>query len=179
MARVPYMEKENVTGEAKALYDTFEQQFKVTQVPNVVKALSNSPTLAARVFPLANYFMNESSISPRRRELAVLILMKRLNCEYGFVRHIDIAQRVGLTKEQIDNVGSYRTSSLFTDEDKLVLRYAEELTQKAQVDDDLYRQVQERLGQKEVIELTAATAFWNMMARNLNTLQVELEPAGR
>jgi len=60
-----------------------------------------------------------------------------------------------------------------------VLRYAEELTQKAQVDDDLYRQVQERLGQKEVIELTAATAFWNMMARNLNALQVELEPASR
>jgi uncharacterized peroxidase-related enzyme len=179
MARVPYMEKENVTGEAKALYETFEKQFKVTQVPNVVKALSNSPTLAARVFPLANYFMNESSLSPRRRELAVLILMKRLNCEYGFVRHIDIAERVGLTKEQIDNVGSYATSSLFTDEDKLVLRYAEELTQKAQVDDDLYRQVQERLGQKEVLELTAATAFWNMMARNLNALQVELEPAGR
>jgi alkylhydroperoxidase family enzyme len=38
--------------------------------------------------------------------------------------------------------------------------------------------VQERLGQKEVIELTAATAFWNMMARNLNALQVELEPGG-
>ena len=29
------------------------------------------------------------------------------------------------------------------------------------------------------IELTAATSFWNMMARNLNALQVELEPWGR
>jgi hypothetical protein len=26
-----------------------------------------------------------------------------------------------------------------------------------------------------VLELTAATAFWNMMARNLNALQVGLE----
>jgi uncharacterized peroxidase-related enzyme len=179
MARVPYVEKEAVSGEARALYDSFEKQFKVARVPNVVKALSNSPTLAAKVFPLANYFMNESSLSPRQRELAVLILMKRLNCEYGFVRHIDIALREGLTREQIDNVGSYSTSPLFSEEDKLILRYAEDLTQKAKVDDDLYRQVQERIGQKNVLELTAATAFWNMMARNLNALQVELEPDGR
>src|SRR5215470_4368451 len=104
MARVPYLEKEAVTGEARALYDSFEKQFKVSQVPNVVKALSNSPGLAAKVFPLANYFMNESSLNPRHRELAVLILMKRLNSEYGFGRHIDIGLRVGLTKEQIDNI---------------------------------------------------------------------------
>jgi alkylhydroperoxidase family enzyme len=176
MARIPYVEKDAVTGEAKALYDAFEKQFKVSQVPNVVKALSNSPKLAGKVFPLANYFMNESSLSPRLRELAVLILMKRLDCEYGFVRHIDIALRVGLTREQIDNIGSYPTSPLFTDEDKLILRYADDLTQKARIDDDLFRQVKERIGQQDVLELTAATSFWNMMARNLNALQVELEP---
>jgi alkylhydroperoxidase family enzyme len=170
------VEKDAVTGEAKALYDAFEKQFKVSQVPNVVKALSNSPKLAGKVFPLANYFMNESSLSPRLRELAVLILMKRLDCEYGFVRHIDIALRVGLTREQIDNIGSYPTSPLFTDEDKLILRYADDLTQKARIDDDLFRQVKERIGQQNVLELTAATSFWNMMARNLNALQVELEP---
>jgi alkylhydroperoxidase family enzyme len=104
--------------------------------------------------------------------------MKRLNCEYGFVRHIDIALRTGLTREQIDNIGSYQTSSLFNDEDKLILRYADELTQKAQIDDSLFRQVKERIGQQNVLELTAATSFWNMMARNLNALQVELEPEG-
>jgi alkylhydroperoxidase family enzyme len=175
MARIPYVEKEAATGEAKELYDTFEKQFNVRGIPNVVKALSNSPKLAKRVFPLANYFMTESSLSPRLRELAVLILMKRLNCEYGFGRHIEIAERAGLTRAQIDGIGSYQTSSLFNDNDKLILRYAEELTVKAQVDDQLFRQVQNLIGQKDLLELTAATAFWNMMARNLNALQVELE----
>jgi hypothetical protein len=47
---------------------------------------------------------------------------------------ISIPSVSGLTREQIDNAGSYSTSSLFSDEDKLVLRYAEELTQKAQVE---------------------------------------------
>jgi alkylhydroperoxidase family enzyme len=175
MARIPYVQKETATGKVKELYDSFEKQFNVRNIPNVVKALSNSPGLATRVFPLANYFMAESSLNPRYRELAVLILMKRLNCEYGFGRHIEIAERVGLSRAQIDAVGSYPTSSLFTDEDKLILRYADELTVRAQVDDDLFRRVQDMIGQKDLLELTAATAFWNMMARNLNALQVELE----
>src|SRR5712692_11764876 len=109
------------TEKVKELYDTFEKQFNVRGVPNVVKALSNSPGLATRVFPLANYFMTESSLTPRLRELAVLILMKRLNCEYGFERNIEIAERVGLTRAEIDGIGSYQTSPLFTDEDKLIL----------------------------------------------------------
>jgi alkylhydroperoxidase family enzyme len=105
--------------------------------------------------------------------------MKRLNCEYGFGRHIEIAERVGLTREQIDNIGSYQTSPLFSNNDKLIIRYAEELTQKGEIDDLLFLQVRELIGQKNVLELTAATAFWNMMARNLNALKVELEPGAR
>jgi len=175
MPRIPYVEKEAATGEIKKLYDGFEEQFRVRGIPNVVKALANSPGLATRVFPLANYFMTQSTLEPRLRELAVLILMKRLDCEYGFVRHIEIAERVGLSRAQIDAVGSYGTSPLFTDNDKLVLRYAEELTTKARVDDNLFSQVEKLIGRQNVLELTAATAFWNMMARNLNALQVGLE----
>ena len=106
------------------------------------KLCPNSPKLASRVFPLADYFMNDSSLDPRQRELAVLILMKRLNCEYGFVRHITLAKQVGLTQEQIDNVGSYQTSALFNDNDKLILRYADDLTTKGRVDDDLFKSVE-------------------------------------
>src|ERR1700674_3710341 len=135
--RVPNIEKAAAAPDVQKLYESFESQFGIV-VPNVVKALSNSPGLATKVFPLANYFMNQSALDPRVRELAVLMLMKRCNCEYGFVRHIDIAKRCGLTQEQIDDVGNYQNSARFTPDDKVILRYAEELTTNARVDDDLY-----------------------------------------
>ena len=175
MARIPYVEKDTATAEAKELYDSFAEQFNLEDVPNVVKALSNNPKLAKRVFPLADYFMHQSALDPRLRELAVLILMKRLNCNYGFVRHISIAESTGISREQIDNIGSYQTSALFNDDDKLILRYADDLTQKGTVDDELFQQVQDRIGQQHILDLTAATSFWNMMARNLNALKVDLE----
>jgi alkylhydroperoxidase family enzyme len=176
MPRVNYIEKAAATPEMQKLYEGFETQFGIAEVPNVVKALANSPGLATKVFPLANYFMNQSALDPRIRELAVLMLMKRCNCEYGFVRHIDIAKRCGLSQEQIDDVGNYKTSSRFTSDDKVILRYAEELTQNARVDDELFAAAEKVVGKKQnVIDLTGAIAFWNMMARNLNALQVTLE----
>src|SRR5712692_5422187 len=85
------------------------------------------------------------------------------------------AKRVGLTQEQVDDIGSYQTSSRFNDDDKLILRYAEELTLNARVDDDLFTKVEKIVGKGNIIELTGAIAFWNMMARNLNALGVGLE----
>ena len=79
------------------------------------------------------------------------------------------------TQEQIDDIGAYSTSSRFNDDDKLILRYAEELTTKARAD-DLFHKVETLVGKDKIIDLTGAIAFWNMMARNLNALQVGLEP---
>src|SRR5439155_19353582 len=124
MPRIPYVEKEAATGKVKELYDTFEKQFNVRGVPNVVKALSNSPGLAGRVFPLANYFMTESSLNPRLREMAVLILMKRLNCDYGFTRHIEMSERMGLSRAQINRIGISQTSPLIINYDMIIRRYA-------------------------------------------------------
>ena len=55
------------------------------------------------------------------------------------------------------------------------MKYAEDLTLKGHVEDDLYRHVQDRIGQQHILDLTAAIAFWNMMARNLNALKIDLE----
>ena len=175
MPRVQYIEKSAASPEIQKLYEGFESQFGVSAVPNVAKALANSPGLATKVFPLANYFMNQSGLDKRYRELAVLMLMKRCDCEYGFVRHIDIAKKCGLSQEQIDDVQNYATSTRFNADDKVVLRYADELTRSARVDDDLYAQAEKVVGKAHIVDLTGAIAFWNMMARNLNALQVTLE----
>jgi alkylhydroperoxidase family enzyme len=181
MARIPYVERDTGTSESREAYAELSHnatgaQFGFRDVPNIMRALANSPRLARGISQLGQYFMSESSLDPRLRELAVLILLKRLNCEYGFVNHIGVARKTGVAREQIDHIDSYQTSSLFSDDDRMILRYAEDLTLKAQVDDELFGQVQRRIGTLNVLDLNAAIGFWNMMARNLNGLQIDLEP---
>lgn len=184
MARIPYVEHDTKSAEARQFLAEMSQnstasQFDFRDVPNIMKALANSPRLARAISQLGHYFMNELSLEPRLRELAVLILMKRLNCEYGFVNHIGVALKSGVTRDQIDHIDSYQTNAFFSDDDKLVLRYAEELTLKAQVNDELFREVERCLGTSSLLDLNAAVGFWNMMARNLNGLQIDLEPERR
>ncbi len=45
----------------------------------------------------------------------------------------------------------------------------------ARIDDDLYGKAEKLVGKQNMVDLTGAIAFWNMMARNLNALQVTLE----
>jgi 4-carboxymuconolactone decarboxylase len=180
MARIPYVERDTNTAESREAYAELSKnptgkQFGFRDVPNVMKALANSPRLAGAISQLGQYFMSEATLDPRMRELAVLILMKRLNCEYGFVNHIGVARQTGVSREQIDQVDSYQTSPLFNDSDRLILRYAEELTLRAKVDDELFSAVQRLIGNRNVLDLNAAVGFWNMMARNLNGLQIDLE----
>jgi alkylhydroperoxidase family enzyme len=181
MARVSYVERDTGSVEARQFLAEMAQsttagQFEFRDVPNIMKALANSPKLARAISQPGQYFMSQLSLSPRLRELAVLILMKRLSCEYGFVNHIGVALKTGVTRDQLDHIDSYQTGLLFSDDDKLVLRYAEDLTLKAQVDDHLFREVERRLGTLNVLDLNAAVGFWNMMARNLNGLLIDLEP---
>lgn len=112
--------------------------------------------------------MHESPLDPRLRELALLFLVNQLDSASGFMQHIAMA-------EQADNVGSYQDSALFSDDDKPMLRQADVLTLKAKVDEGLFQQATDQIGQTNVLELTAATSFGKMMVRNLNALQVELE----
>src|SRR5215469_8057502 len=165
MARIPYVERDSGSAEAKQFLaemsrNTTARQFDFRDVPNVMKALANSPKLARRISQLGQYFMIESSLDPRLRELAVLILMKRLNCEYGFVNHIGVARQAGVSREQIDQIDSYQTSPLFSEDDKLILRYAEQLTLEAQVEDGIFRQVHSHIGTLNVLDLNAAIGFW-------------------
>jgi len=184
MARIPYVERDTGSPATRGAYTELSdnptgKQFGFRDVPNIMKALANSPELARRISQLGQYFMIESSLDPRLRELAVLILMKRLNCEYGFVNHIGVARQAGVSREQIDQIDSYQTSPLFSEDDKLILRYAEQLTLEAQVEDGIFRQVHSHIGTLNVLDLNAAIGFWNMMARNLNGLRIDLEPERR
>lgn len=43
------------------------------------------------------------------------------------------------------------------------------------MDEKLFREVESRLGTLNLLDLNAAIGYWNMMARNLNGLQIDLE----
>jgi alkylhydroperoxidase family enzyme len=82
-----------------------------------------------------------------------------------------------VTDEQLRDFHNYRTSPLYSAEEKLVMEYAEELTKEpVQVSDELFARLREHFDDEQVVELTAAIAIENFRARFNNAL--DIAPSG-
>ena len=82
-----------------------------------------------------------------------------------------------MSEEQLRGFHGYRTSPLFSDEEKLVMEYAEVLTEEpVEVTDELFGRLREHFDDGQIVELTAAIAIENFRARFNNAL--DIPPAG-
>jgi alkylhydroperoxidase family enzyme len=76
----------------------------------------------------------------------------------------------------LEDLANFETSSHFSDEEKLALRLAVELTRTpANVGDALYEALRRRFSERELVELNAAIAWENYRARFNRTFAVEAE----
>lgn len=71
---------------------------------------------------------------------------------------------------------SYEKSSEFTELEKLVIRYAVEMTRTpVDVPDELFAELKRNFNDRQIVELTSAIAWENYRARNNHALGMESE----
>jgi len=79
-ARVPLLEREQVTAEAAALYDKLLADRGC--VPNMFKALANVPSLAMGIAALLKPLMGEGALVGWYKELIATRVASLNDCEY-------------------------------------------------------------------------------------------------
>jgi alkylhydroperoxidase family enzyme len=78
-------------------------------------------------------------------------------------------------KEKLQALAEYRTSPLFSELERLVLGYAEEMTRKVQVDAGLVEDLKRHLSPEALVQLTLNIAAANFTNRFNEVLGTELE----
>jgi alkylhydroperoxidase family enzyme len=79
-------------------------------------------------------------------------------------------------KEKIEELRDYHTSPRFSGTEKLVLQLADAMTQTpAEIPDDLFDQLRQRLNEAQLVELATAIAWENYRARFNHTFGAESE----
>ena len=86
--------------------------------------------------------------------------------------------------EKFEALPAAATSPLFSDLERRVIRYAEEMTRTVQVDAELVQALREDLGEPGLVQLTLSIAAANFTTRFNEALATDLEvrpatPAGR
>ena len=85
------------------------------------------------------------------------------------------ALKDGCTQAQIDAVRSDVSSPLFTERDRAVLSYTDAMTRNIRVPADVFERVRAEFPERELVELTATIAGYNLVSRFLEALDIDHE----
>jgi alkylhydroperoxidase family enzyme len=81
---------------------------------------------------------------------------------------------VGLTQAQLDNLAVHADNPAdYSEIERLVIRYAEQLTATAQTDEALDQMLRKHLSDRELVELAVTVATANATTRICNALKIE------
>ncbi len=124
---------------------------------------------------LGNSLLTRSKLDPRLRELAILRTAKVSKSLYEWTQHVPIAKSTGVSDAQVDAIENWESASCFSDLDRLVLRFTDEVARNVKGGRDTLEALKKHMGAAEIVELVLSIGFWGMVARLLETTEVDLE----
>ena len=175
MARVPYLNRDDLPEADREIFDRLIEE-RGQPVGNIFRTLAHTPNLLRRFLALGGELRNGTALDPKLRELALMTVGRLTEAEYEFTHHWNIARRIGVSREQLEHLADFETSSLFNKQERLVMRYATEATRNVKVADATFEAVRKSLDTRRLMELVQNVAFYNMVVRVLVPLGVEVEP---
>jgi alkylhydroperoxidase family enzyme len=110
-----------------------------------------------------------------------MLVAWRIGCPWCLDFGTKTSEKLGVTDEQLRALPDYEHSSLFSEEERAVLRYADAMTRTpVRVPDAVFEALKARYTDRQILEMTAAIAWENYHARVNHALDLEAEGvAGR
>jgi len=107
------------------------------------------------------------SLDEHLKHLAMLRTSQLIGCEWCLDFGSYLAQRAGLSEEQLRELSSWRESERFDPLERLVLEYSEAMTRTpVEVPDELFARLREHFDERQLVELTMAIGLENLYSRS-------------
>lgn len=142
---------------------------------NIFGALANHPDLLRRWLVFASHVLAKNTVPARERELLILRTGALCRSPYEWGQHVIIGRDVGLSDVEIEACKHGSGDPVWSPEDALVLRAAEELHEFARIGDDTWAGLSQRWSTQQLMDMVATVGNYHLVAMFLNTLQVPLD----
>lgn len=110
------------------------------------------------------------------REMVIMRIAYLNRAPYEADQHAPIALQEGLSQVQLDALQD-GPLDVFDEREQAVLAYTDAMTIDVQVSDEVYAVVQRYFEARELVELTATIATYNMVSRFLEALHIHSDDA--
>jgi alkylhydroperoxidase family enzyme len=176
MARVPLIQEQDHP-EFAELIEKFRAGRRGRLI-NIYRMLLNSPALAESWFNHSNAVRWRTSLDGRLREIIIIRMGHLAGSQYVLRQHVPaLALADGLTLKECDALADWRNSAFFSERERAALAYADTMTRDIKVPDAVFAEVKRHFDDRQIVELTVLIGTYNMNARVLEALELDLEPA--
>ena len=129
--------------------------------------LLRSPEMGDLAQKLGAQLRFHSTLSPKQRELAIIITARYWNAQYEWYAHRRLALQVGISAATADAIAAGKRPSLEPDQE-IVYNFCNELLNTKQVSDAHFKAAVDQLGERGVVDLTALVGYYNFVSMILN-----------
>lgn len=171
MARLPYVDPQDASPAVRGA---------LAELPplNIFRMLAHADSAFVPYLGFAGVLLARLELDPRLRELAILLVASRTGAEYEWVQHVGISRGLGIDEEQISAV---RSGDLEADclnaNARAVLRFTSEVLECPRADDKAFAALGDRFPPRQIVELLVVIGSYQMLARVMTTLDIDLDPA--
>ena len=170
MALLPFVDESTASDKTREILGNTPRKL------NVARMIANASEAVFQNFSrLGNALMTRGKLNGKLREIAILRNARVCNSLYEYTQHVPIAKSTGVSDEELAAIDNWESAQCFTDLERLVLRFTDEIARNVKGTKATLAALQQHLGAGEIVELIMAIGFWGMVARVLETTEVELE----
>jgi len=169
VARLPYADL--TTPEVQPLVDEIVSQRG--GVLHLYQMLMHSVPVARGWLQYLTAIRHQCRLSGALRELVIMRVALLNGAQYEADVHAPIARKEGLGQAQLDGLVEWTASDAYTPEQSTVLALTDAMTRDVKVPAVLIEQVRVFLDEREVVELVATIAAYNMVSRFLVALEID------
>jgi alkylhydroperoxidase family enzyme len=171
MARIPYPDIDK-------LHPRVQEAFRGLPAPlNIFKAMAHAERNFVPLLELGGTILARQKLDGKLRELAILFVAADTGARYEWVQHVPIAKRAGATDAQVRALESKDIeAACFDEEERAVLRFTREVVRDVKASKPTFDAMARRFSGQEIVELILAIGFYMMVARLMETIEIDLEP---
>ncbi len=173
MPAVQLLEKDMVEPAVADVFDAAERHFG--QVPNLVKALANNPTLCRSITDFMIAGLGRGRVDWSFKELLILKTLRAMKSYYSYGAHERTAVELGVPVEKIGEIANslWRASPRFTEAERVMLEFVEQVARDANdVNEELWHRMKAHWDNGQLLEMNAVITTFIQIGRIGDTLGV-------
>lgn len=173
MSRIPYANLDDSPDKIRAFFE--KMKANDVEMLNIHRMVAHSDAAIREFIRIGSRLLTGARLEPRFRELAILKIAQIHGARYEWAHHVPIALGVGVSNQQVKELGDWQRSDVFSDNEKTVLKYTEEVVRENRPSDETFENALRFLDRPSLVELTLSIGYWSMVAKFLLTFRVDIE----